>query len=253
MREGPVRVEPRKGWLQLVMNRGANALDLPLVQALRTTLAEVMDDGAPPVVIASAHPRLFCPGWDLKVLSTAARDEVDQFLRHFNALVLELFSYPSPTVAAIGGHAIAGGCSLAVACDIRVMVAGTARLGMSEVNLGVPVPAQCVSLLRARLAPHVVDELALAGDAFTAERAVEVGLVQRAVVRSRLQATVDEEMAALAGKPREAWVASKRFRYRAVWQEMAAAGEQEDSAFVECWFLPDTQQRLRACVANLGG
>ncbi len=89
-----LRHEEIRGIHHLVMDHGPNALDRPMMEALHSALRNLTADGAPAVILASAHPTLFCPGWDLKILAEAGREEVSEFLDTFNALILELFSYP---------------------------------------------------------------------------------------------------------------------------------------------------------------
>ncbi len=250
MGEHLVRVEEERGVVRALMERGANALDLPLMEALKQVVIAARGK-AVPLLLSSTNPRVFCPGWNLKQLAYAGREEVARFLSQFTDLVLTLFSYPGPTLAAIGGHAIAGGCSLALACDHRVMATGRPRIGMAEVNLGVPVPAQCVQMLRARLAPDVVDELVFARDGLNAERAAAMGIVQRVAPPERLDAVVEQELSALAARPARAYAETKRFSYQHVWERMAQVQEDASSSFVDCWFAPDTQARVQGMAARL--
>lgn len=119
--------EENRGIHRLVMDHGPNALDPALMSALQKSLGRLAEEGAPCVVLASSHPTLFCPGWNLKLLAHADRNEVGDFLQAFNTLILDLFSYPGPTAAAIGGHSVAAGCLLSLCCDLRVMATGQAR------------------------------------------------------------------------------------------------------------------------------
>ena len=151
MADDILKHEESRGIHHLVMDHGPNALDPPLMAALRQSLDGLASTGAPALVLSSSHPTLFCPGWDLKLLADADRDAVGEFLQDFNSLIIELFSYPGPTAAAIGGHSVAAGCLLSLCCDLRVMATGQARQGLSELNLGVPVPATSLRMLRSRL------------------------------------------------------------------------------------------------------
>ncbi len=247
-----VRVEEERGACRVVMDAGANALDLPLMDALRAALARLKGEGGAPFVLASAHPTVFCPGWDLKLLATAGRPLVREFLGRFNQLVLELFSYPGGTVAAIAGHAIAGGCLLAMACDLRLMAAGPARLGQSEVNLGVPVPHECVRMLEARLAPGVVDQLVLGGDGYSAERAREMGLVHEVAAPGRLDAVVERSLRTLLTRPVQAYREAKRFLHERAWLEMEQPREGCAGSFLDSWFSAETQGRIQALAGSLG-
>ena len=142
MAEKNLRHEENRGVHRLVMDHGPNALDRRLMGTLREELGNLAEEGAPAVILASAHPRLFCPGWDLKLLADAGREEVTVFLKDYNALILDFFSYPGPTAAAIGGHAVAGGCLLALTCDLRVMTRcpGACRDRDDEAR-GAPAPS----------------------------------------------------------------------------------------------------------------
>ena len=105
-----VRVESR-GAIRIVRldkPRG-NAIDPPLVEELIATVEALRaDDDVRGVLLASAHPSLFCPGLDLVHLSTLDRAAMERFMLHFAALLHALFALPRPVVAAVGGHAVAG-------------------------------------------------------------------------------------------------------------------------------------------------
>ena len=252
MTDVPVRIEEERGVVSVTMSSGANALSERLVEALRGAVSRLRDDGAPPLLLRSAHPTLFCPGWDLKRLAGAGYDDVRRFLENFNALILDLFSYPGPSIALIDGHAVAGGCLLAVACDFRVMATGQPRIGLSEVNLGVPVPAGSVEMLRARLSPAVVEEMLFLGDGYPAQRAAELGVVQRAKAAEGLEAAAAAEIRRLSGKPKAAYARTKAFLFQGVWRRMRNVGSEADAVFLESWFDPETQERLSSITHALG-
>jgi len=251
MAEPLLRHEESKGIHRLIMDHGPNALDAPLMDALRTELRRLAKGGAPAVILASTHPSLFCPGWNLKLMADASRDEVGRFLADFKALILELFSYPGPTAAEIGGHAVAGGCLLVIACDLRVMVSGQPRLGLSELNLGVPVPGHCLRMLRSRLSSPAVDDLVFRGEGCPAERARELGLVHRVASGHELAAATAHEMARLASRPRKAFVETKRLLLTEVWDRMRHPALDEDEAFLDCWFEAETHARIGGVSSRL--
>jgi enoyl-CoA hydratase/carnithine racemase len=251
MAESLVHHDETKGIHRLTMDHGPNALDRPLMKAMRTELDRLAGDGAPAVIVASAHPTLFCPGWDLKLLADATRDDVRDFLAEFNAVILDLFSYPGPTAAEIGGHAVAAGCLLAVACDLRVMAVGRPHLGLSELNLGVPVPGHSLRMLRSRLSSPAVDDLVFRGEGCSAERARELGLIHRTASSEELTAVTTHEITRLAARPRRAFVETKRLLLSGVWAEMKEAARDEDEAFLECWFEAETHGRIAGVSSRL--
>lgn len=243
--------EEIRGIHRLVMDHGPNALDQELMSALRASLGQLAEGGAPAVMIASSHPSLFCPGWNLKLLADAERDEVGDFLRAFNTLILELFSYPGPTAAAIGGHSVAAGCLLSLCCDLRVMATGQARQGLSELNLGVPVPGTSLRMLRARLSSPALDDLVFRGEGCTATRARELGVVHRTAAVADTLAVTEIELGKLAGRPRRAFVESKRFLFNEVWEKMREGSPAEDDAFLDCWFEGETKERIAGVARQL--
>jgi enoyl-CoA hydratase/carnithine racemase len=236
----------------LVMNDGPNALNATLMNALSGALSELREGGAPPILLRSSHEILFCPGWDLKDLVGADRDVVSAALDRFNRLILDLFSYPGPTGVAIHGHAVAGGCLLALCCDLRIMATGRPRIGLSELNLGVPVPAASLMMLRERLAANVVEELVVGGDGCSADRAKELGVVYRVADPDSVLTTTERELARLAAKPKHAFAATKRFLLGESWRRMSEPNTTDDAIFLDCWSTPETQQRIHGIVERLG-
>jgi enoyl-CoA hydratase len=243
--------EEHHGIHRLTMTHGANALDGQLVGALRDSFERLHADGAPAVVLASAHPSLFCPGWDLKFLGDADREAVGAFLVAFNALILRIFSYPGPTAAAIGGHSVAGGCLLSLAFDLRVMAEGRPRQGLSELNLGVPVPGNCMRMLRARLSSPALDHLVFRGEGCTAQKARELGVVHRTALPEEALSVTEIELGKLARRPRRAFVESKRFLFGDIWKMMAESRPDENDAFLDCWFEDETRGRISDVASRL--
>jgi enoyl-CoA hydratase/carnithine racemase len=251
MADNVLRHEETRGVHHLMMDDGPNALTPALMEALSGTVAELRDQGAPPLLLRSSHDVVFCPGWDLKLLAGADHESVAEFLTGFNRLILDLFSYPGPTAAAITGHAVAGGCLLAMSCDLRIMETGRPRIGLSELNLGVPVPAPSLIMLGSRLAPNVVEELVVGGDGCSAERARDLGVVHRPAEPGQVVAKTERELSRLASKPAAAFAATKRFLLEKAWTEMTEPGRTEDEAFLACWFSDETQERIRGMVERL--
>lgn len=252
MGDPPIRLHEVRGVHRLILDDGANALDLPLMAAVRDAVADLRAHGSPPLLLASSHPTLFSPGWDLKLLAGADRDTVRATLQSFEGLILEVFSYPGPTAAAITGHAVAGGCLLAMACDFRVMASGRVRLGFAELNLGVPVPAGSLRMLNARLGALAIEETVLRGEGCTAERARELGLVHRVEPVEQVVVAVDRELSRIATKPAQAYAATKQMLLSDVWMAMAGPDAEADELFLDCWFSAATQQRIAELATTLG-
>jgi len=246
-----VRVHAQESVRLVVIDRGANALDADLIAALAAVVDGLEGDGAPAVVLTSAHPSVFCPGLDLKRLDGSDRPQVREVMRAFNRLLRRLATYPGPAVAALQGHAIAGGCLLAMACDRRVMARAGARIGLSEVNLGIPVPAGAVRMLLALYQTRAVEQLVLEGDGFGGERAFELGLVERLADRVTVVDDALRLAAHLGSRPAGAFATAKRFLRADLARDMEATDEQELECFLDHWFHPGTQDRMGALIAGM--
>jgi enoyl-CoA hydratase len=251
MTQKPVQLEVRDRLHVLRLSHGANALDEVLLDALHDLLDREAEAGAPPLVLASAHPTVFCPGLDLRRLDGMPRDLFRPFLRRYNALLRRLLTYPGPTVAAIGGHAVAGGSLLVLACDRRVMARAGARLGLSEINLGIPLPAGTIAMLLALYPTRAVEQLVLDGDGFGGERALELGFVERVADADGVEDEACRLALRLATRPAAAFGTSKRFLHHGIAETMERRDEEELETFLDHWYSAETQDRIGALVGSM--
>lgn len=236
--------------LRLSKERG-NAIDPALVDDIARACDELAhDDGVRGVLLASAHPKLFCPGLDLVTLVEFKRPELQSFMGKFASVLWALYGLGKPMVAAVSGHAVAGGCVLALTADYRVLRRG-AQIGLNEVKVGVPLPWSVALLLRATVPPSALARVALLGRNFSDDDALRVGLADELgeaegfeqLCLERLQEFVDKSPAALA--------LTKYYLRASVLTEMRSREVELVRDFLACWFSPEGQQRLRAAVATL--
>ena len=243
-----VRVESREEVVVLTLDRPkANAFTAELVAELSSALTDSQEAGA--VVLASSSSSIFSAGWDLPSLADLDRPAFETFVDAYNDLVRFLFAFPRPVVAALSGHAIAGGLIFAAAADERLAAGGGGELGLSEVLLGVPVPACLLEIFRHAIGPRAMERLASTGENLSMERALEIGLVDRIVPAEALLAEAVGRARFLAGRPGTIYAANKqRSRAAAMARfDQARAGD----AFVDFWFAPEAETRRRALVAKL--
>jgi enoyl-CoA hydratase len=247
-----VRVERdgRLAVLRLDKPRG-NAIDEPLVDALAAAAAELAkDDGVRGVLLASAHPKLFCPGLDLVALAEYDRPSMERFISAFLVAVWGLYGLPKPVVAAVSGAAVAGGCILALTADLRVLKRG-APIGLNEVKVGVPLPASVTRLLRASVPPQALSRIALLGRNFSDEAALEAGLADELADAPDFEARCRERLEEFADKDARSLAATKAWMREGVLAEMMAHEGERLSIWLDGWFSAGTQERIRATVAGL--
>jgi len=240
----------RMAVLRLDKPRG-NAIDEPLVEALTRAAAEVArDGGVRGVLLASGHPKLFCPGLDLVALAEYDRVSMERFMQAFAVAVWGLYGLPKPVVAAVGGAAVAGGCILALTADHRVLKRG-APIGLNEVKLGVPLPWSVTRLLRATVHPPALSRVALLGRNFTDADAVEVGLADELAEADGFEAACLARLEEYADKDPHALAATKAWLREGVLAEMMSRESALVESFLDAWFSGSTQERVRATVASL--
>ena len=127
----------------------ANVLTAKFSDALHAEFARAREDGGVRAVVLTGTGSAFSAGVELFRVVDEGAAYVESLLASLGALFHELRSYPKPLVAAINGHAIAGGGVIACACDYRVMAAGDGRIGLPELKVGVPFPAVALDIVRA--------------------------------------------------------------------------------------------------------
>ena len=180
---------------------------------------------------------------------TFDRPAMEIFLEAYCDLVRELFVFGAPVVAALPGHAIAGGLIVAAAADERIASAGRGELGLSEVLLGVPVPQCLLEIFRHLLGARGMERLAAAGENLPVEAARSAGLVDQVVPPAELLDRAVERTQKLAALPHAAHAAIKRRARTAALARFDQARERDP--FLDVWFGRDAQERIAALVARL--
>ncbi|HEX6700157.1 MAG TPA: enoyl-CoA hydratase-related protein [Gaiellaceae bacterium] len=223
-----------------------NALDLPTLQALHDRLSELAeDDGARVVVLTGAGDRAFIAGADIKYMSSLSVLEARNWggLGHACGLLLE--TMPKPTIAAINGFALGGGCELALACDLRY-ASTTARLGQPEINLGL-IPGWGGTQRLARVCGlGLAKELILTGRTVEAAEAERRGLVNAVFEPAELMERTLETARLLASKGPVALAYAKEAANLALQGAHDASLVQEGSLFALLFSTEDAKEGLAA-------
>jgi len=166
--------------------------------------------------------------------------------------MLEVFRFPRPVVAAVNGHAVAGGCILALACDVRVAAAGPFQIGLNEIRLGLPFPASALEIARHALPPAPLAEVLHAGTLYPPAEARNRGLVD-AVATGDVLAEARSLAARLAESPAPAFAAIKAAVRAPAVERAAATLDPLRRAFVEAWLAPPARERIGAARDRLRG
>ena len=219
----------------------ANALDLELCHAIARELGAAR--GARAIVLTGAGS-MFCAGVDLFRLLEEGADRVGSFLDALDEAILALFEHSSPVVAAVNGHAIAGGGILVGACDYRIMSGG--KIGVPELLVGVPFPVAALEVVRFATPPQHVQKLAYTGRTFGADEALAHGLVDELAAPDALESRALDVARQFAAVPRDAFSLAKRTLREPTLRRIAEARASIDREVRRIWAEPATHAAIRA-------
>jgi enoyl-CoA hydratase/carnithine racemase len=227
-----------------------NAFNGGLVQQLTERLRMIPLEGKRAVVL-SGPEGIFSGGYDIKSLRSMDREDVKRFVRGYLELQYIIAVSPIPIIAAITGHCAAGGTSLALFCDYRVMARGEYRIGMNEVQFGLCVGKIIHAALRRLVGSRHSDQLLTSAAMLPAEKALEVGLVDAAVELDRVVIEAQDYAAALTRLPPKAFKATRQI-VRADLVKLFDGKARQDATdeMVEAILTEESQAALRAFVAR---
>jgi enoyl-CoA hydratase len=221
-----------------------NALDRPTLEELGDRLLELRDDAqARVVVLTGAGEKAFVAGADIKYMSALSVEEAKEWGGAGHACGQLLETMPKPTIAAINGFALGGGCELALACDLRY-ASSAAKLGQPEINLGI-IPGWGGTQRLARVCGlGVAKDLILTGRVVDADEAMRIGLVNG--VHDPVLDKAREVAALLASKSPLALAAAKRALNHALQGDHVDNLEREATEFGELFASEDAHEGMTA-------
>lgn len=228
-----------------------NALSPELVSALLSAVREGSNSARG--MVLSGSPKRFSGGLDIPHLMQLDREAIRHAWEDFFDLMEALATCPVPVVAAVTGHAPAGGTVLALFCDYRVMAEGSFRLGLNEVRVGLPLPEPIFLALRRLVGARVAERLAVEGRLIGPDEALEVGLVDELAPLEQVETRALEWCQSLLELPPQS-MGITRAQARADLAAVFAVREQRREridALVESWFSDECRRSMEAMLAGL--
>ena len=241
-----VHVSITDGIAEARLKRGkVNALSEPVVEEITDCLRSLAADLDTRAVILTGDGAFFSFGFDIPEFLGYSRESFAKFLQRFTALYSYLFTYPKPIVAALNGHAIAGGCMLALSCDYRIMVSGNAKISLNEISFGSSVFAGSVEMLRFLVGGKNAQAILYDGTLYSAETAVQLGMIDKVSSTERLMKDAREMAQRMTEKDAAAFRSIKNLLRAPVAEDMARNEERSVQEFVSIWYSESTRQNLR--------
>ena len=223
-----------------------NAINLTLVNELKKTLDHIkMDRNVVGFVMTSANDKFFSMGFDIPELYILTKEEFQFFFKRFNRLCLDLYTLPKPSIAAINGHAVAGGCILSICCDYRFIADGRKLMGLNEIKLGVPLPYPCDRILENLVGYRYTRDFADSGDFFEPERLVKMGMVDRILHLDQLLQKSIKHVKRIGDYSLTVSEMIKRNRVERVVQQILSKLDEREDFWVDCWYSEGTRTKLK--------
>jgi enoyl-CoA hydratase len=227
----------------------ANALDIELCEAIATQF-EALRNGPTRAVVLTGQGRMFSAGVDLLRLGAGGAAYVHRFLPALHRLYDAVFFYPKPVVAAVNGHAIAGGCVLACCADRRIAARDAGRIGVTELLVGVPFPALAFEVMRFATPPAFFAETILNGATYPPEVAQARRMVDELAEPAELFERAIAAAQTLAALSPAAFAATKQQLRQGARDRLAWDGERIDAAATDIWASPATLAHVQDYVAR---
>ncbi len=200
-----------EGVLRLRMAHGkASAMDIELLAALQQAFTQAESDTAVRAVILTGTGSIFSAGVDLKRILDGGEAYAKQFVPLLDQVFETQFAMTKPVIAAVNGHAIAGGCILALACDIKLMANGRGRMGIPELKVGVPFPVSALEVLRFCIPKSALQAVLYEAETHSPEAAWGEGFVDELLEPEDLLPRAEELAKELAAIPAESFRISKQ-------------------------------------------
>jgi enoyl-CoA hydratase/carnithine racemase len=204
-REGPVLV--------LQMRAGENRFNPTFIGALNKALDQAESASEPTALVLTGDGKFFSNGLDVTWLSGPGKDQAGDVVTGMLRIFARVLASPLVTVAALNGHAFAGGAMLALACDFRVMRTDRGFFCIPEIDLGLPLAPGMASIIQAKLPKLAAHEAIVTGRRYGGSEALERGIVDFAVPEVDLMSRSTALAAPLAGKNPAVMKTHKRLLY----------------------------------------
>jgi len=241
-----VRLSRNDGIAEVRLARGkVNALNQHFVEEMAGCFHRLAADADVNAVILTGDGPFFSFGFDIPEFLSYSRETFIEFVDRFTGLYTYLFTYPKPVIAALNGHAIAGGCMLALACDYRIMVSGKAKISLNEITFGSSVFAGSVAMLKFLVGGKNAQAILYDGTMYSAEAASHLGIIEQVSSADKLMEDARQVAGRLAANP-GVFLSIKSLLRSPVAEDMTKKERESVQEFVNIWYSENTWRNLHA-------
>lgn len=242
----------KEGYTIVRMNRGkVNALNYEMVQELREVFRSIENDHEVKGAILTGQPHYFSAGLDLIELFGYDKEQIKDFFHVFGALYIELMQISKPLIAAITGHAPAGGCVLAVACDNRFMADGEQYIiGLNEVAVNIQISQNLIEAYAFWIGEGLASRYVMEGKLLNGEEALSAGLVDALVPLDQVLESAEAKMLHYMKADQEILVNTKTKLRKNLHSKLDLNAENSLKEAVALWWKPEIRAKMEAYVKS---
>ena len=229
----------------LRMNHGpANAMDLPFLTAVADAC---IPDNSFDGVVLTGNGRFFSAGLNIVNLMEGDDDNAWKIIETLGRAIMNIMTFPGPVVAAVDGHAVAGGCLLALSCDHRIGVPGDYKMGMNELALGLDLPSFALAAVRRCVPVHRQFEVTSLSRFYSPEEAIPVGML------NEISNDAEKEALKMSTSLADALAPFQRLKKHLNAPALELYEKEGDSIdqFIRQWKTPESQAKIKAAVEKM--
>jgi len=230
----------------ITLNRPkVNALNEPLIDELRAAFDNIEKDDDISAVILTGKGSFFSFGFDVPGFMSYPKDSFERYVLRYSELIKNIFMFPKPVIAALNGHAIAGGCVLTLACDFRIMVTGKAKISLNEMTFGSTLFSCVIETLRYAVGSKKSEHIIYSGKMFSAEEALSLGLVDKSASEEDFISIVEETAQDYSRRDMSAFNSIKKLLKLETLKKIEEEEKNTVSQFVDIWYSESMRENLQ--------
>ena len=236
-----------QGLAHVTLARGkVNAINSQVIAELDEAFRSLEQREEIRAIVLTGRGKFFSYGFDVPEIRGYSRDEFVRFFRQFTSFYTYLFQFRKPVIAAINGHAVAGGCMLALACDRRVMVDGYPKISLNEITFASSVFAGSVEMLRFAAGGRAATAMLYSGWMYTARDAAQIGVIDEVAPEERVLESARKIAADLGARRPLAFSSIKRMLREPVAEQMMRCEPASIEEMAELWSTEPTRSNLQS-------
>lgn len=223
-------------------NGVTNALSPELIADLFFITQKIKKDAT--AVILTGNEKFFSLGFDLPKIIGFDMTNLATFLDDFQHLLFDWATLPIPAIAALCGHAVAGGAILSIVCDYRIAKSEKMKIGFNESLLGLSIPFLAELMLQKTVGMQTAHRLLVEGMLIDSSKALSIGLVDGICPEENIMEWALKKIRSLGEIPANTFCAIKKNQMEAIREIYLAKAQQRTRQFIDLWFTKETQQKL---------